>query len=230
MPLGRRGRARGNKKARSTSGAGLGSRVRANSPGRSPGADEIEINDDGERRVHVRIIIHRAAFVKAAGLTEPRASPRAHARGRPMRRLHVDGRERGFVNGRAPPGYALDGCHHDHSECSFTSWQARPARSMWVLPTTWCAGSGSIGAEPWLVSRVDTGSISWSTMRPASIQPALSPGKSRSRVGLGKESGNDRSIEPYLERSGETLVCGRLIRRPLAFARGDSRKRAPGNR
>ena len=177
----------------------------------------------------VRIIIHRAAFVTAAGLTGPRASPRAHARGRPMRRLHVDGRERGFVNGRAPPGYALDGCHHDHSECSFTSWQARPARSMWVLPTTWCAGSGSIGAEPWLVSRVDTGSISWSTMRPASIQPALSPGKSRSRVGLGKESGNDRSIEPYLERSGETLVCGRLIRRPLAFARGDSRKRAPGN-
>ena len=203
-----------------------------------------------------RIIIHRDVLVKAdggtggqadrqwpressrakceAGLRDevslPRVSPRAHARGRPMRRLHVDGRERGFVNGRAPPGYALDGCHHDHSECSFTSWQARPARSMWVLPTTWCAGSGSIGAEPWLVSRVDTGSISWSTMRPASIQPALSPGKSRSRVGLGKESGNDRSIEPYLERSGETLVCGRLIRRPLAFARGDSRKRAPGNR
>ena len=59
-----------------------------------------------------------------------RESPRANARGRMMRRLHIDVVARGFLSGPARHGYALEACPDDHWKCSFTSWQVRPAQSM----------------------------------------------------------------------------------------------------
>jgi hypothetical protein len=67
VPCSRRGRIQGHKKARSFQGAGRGSREHANSPGRSPGADDIKIAkkiDSGNARVHVCIIMRWSGFVK----------------------------------------------------------------------------------------------------------------------------------------------------------------------
>ena len=73
----RRGRSRGNKKGPLHSGAGRGQREHANSPGRPPGADDIEIDvktDRGEWLVHAVLLCierHSSRLVVDANIREP---------------------------------------------------------------------------------------------------------------------------------------------------------------